>query len=544
MSNEENVNEKKLEVNDENKKKKKKGPIRRFFKIIFIIVFILIICAIGLGIYLGVNIVSTENYNGNENVQTIKKENKSLSYVSNYIAYDAIDKVDDDKVMSISLDETNMNYLLHAVSKEMNFGALNVDNMYMYYPTEDSDTYEIYMPMSVVMFKTCLYGSATIVYNEDSDIISINIKELKLGKLSTDNWLVKRILHFVKDETIEASFEKMGLEASVNIKSPSIDIDINAKSLFDMIFTKTKGSAVDLARVVYSNLDRDNKISFDFSDRIGVTCNLDNVVSNELSTNSLENSLDSVKTKMNILISKGIVNETNCSKVWKYLVNGYSLLDDSTKTLILKLNLSSISLTTDEEKKEYSGVIDRSPDNYIFDLGVREIIALQSQEDPAVIFNVPDSFINSKIREKSIIGSTIAFLDNTKTTFNYIIIENIYLKSKNNSTSINILIDINGAEISIELDFDFVSGNDKLVTSLSTIKMGNMLLNEEDNVTILNFLADKCNIDILTFDSENNNVTLDFSSLFGSNLKEVMELFELNSYYSITDGAIVVTIKK
>lgn len=76
------------------------------------------------------------------------------------------------------------------------------------------------------------------------------------------------------------------------------------------------------------------------------------------------------------------------------------------------------------------------------------------------------------------------------------------------------------------------------------VSMGNIYIVEEDYKTILVFIYNNCNINFLMKDSESNNVILDFSILFDSNLKEVIELFELNSKYSITEGAIVISIKK
>ena len=116
---------------EEKETKKKHGPIFKLIRFIILLFFLILFIAIGLVIYLGINIVSSDNFTGNETVERIKSEDKSFNTVKNDILYDSFTTLSDsDTTYSISLDEEEMNYLLHSVSKDI---SKNVDNVYIIY---------------------------------------------------------------------------------------------------------------------------------------------------------------------------------------------------------------------------------------------------------------------------------------------------------------------------------------------------------------------------------------------------------------------------
>ncbi len=531
-------------IEQSNRKKKRKGPIRRFFKFIFVVLFLLIILVIGVGIYLGVNIVTKDNYYGNETIQTIKKENKSLNYVTNYVIYDSISDASSDKKISISLDETNMNYLLNATSKTIDFGPLHVDNMYMYYDNENLGNYKIYMPMSFLFFKTCAYGDATITYDENTDFIDINIKEMKLGKLSSDNWLIKQtVLRFFDANIIKDSFTKINVKSEVGIDGSKVDIKLNGHDIIRLMLNSSSNSAMDLASILYQNLDDAKKVKYVFNDHIGIECELDGIALDSYASNSIEDDLLNIKNNMQTLLDNKICNENNTSLIWTYLVNGYNYLSDNDKTLIKKVDLKSIGIEKDKIEN-YTGVIDRQEETFDFDIDLKKALELANLVDKKIQFVVSESFFNSNIRQSELVGSTKAYISKDRNSFAYFIVEDVDVSFANELMSISILLDINGCEINISLELSQTNNLSKLETTLSSIKIGTLELNDDSCNTLLKFLDEKIELSFISIDAKNNNITIDFSNLYKKNLLDAIAVFEWDSYYDIVDDYITLTFEK
>ena len=537
-------------------KKKKKNPIKRFFKILFSIIFLALVAVIGLVIYLVVNIASTTNYTGNESVEQIKSENKSLDVVSSYIMYDAINDIDSTKKVELSLDETNMNYLLHAVSQKIDFGSLNVSNIYTYYDSENPGTYSFYMPMKWIFFKSCLYGTVNIEYVEadssssdellSKNHINLNFTNLTLGDLSTSNWLIKNIvLRFMNSSYLENIFTDVGiLNTKASIDGSNIKISLPTESITNLVFNNSTGKVLGLAQILYSNLDENGCINYEFDEKIGLECDCSNILLSTTSSSSIESDLASVKTNMNTLISNSVVSQSNSNLVFNYLVNGYDYLNDTDKKTILTYDLSSINLNDTESIEAYDGVINRNSETIDFTPELSDIKDLILGNTNSLGFKIYESYVNSKFKESDVIGTSLAFVNNLNDSFAYILIEDIYVDFTNSNMSINILLDINGVETNIQLNFvqnSEVTG--KLLTNLNSVYLGNLAIDEDDYSSIISFIDESVDISFIVFDDELKSLTIDFSEMFSDLLNEVIEEYSLtNITYSLNDGYILLTM--
>ena len=85
------------------KPKKKKHPIKTFFRVIIGLFFFVLIAAIALVIYIGVNISTTENFNGSERVQEIAGENKTTSEVGQNILFESLDSLKDSSTNDMTI---------------------------------------------------------------------------------------------------------------------------------------------------------------------------------------------------------------------------------------------------------------------------------------------------------------------------------------------------------------------------------------------------------------------------------------------------------
>ncbi len=520
---------------EEENKKKKRGPIRKIIHFICVLVVLLLVVAIGLIIYLAVNIVSNDNFNGSESVQAIAKENKDIKEVSNYIVCDSLNSLKDSDTneLNITLDETNMNYMLHSVSKTIDLSPLKVKNIYTTYNSDSN--YSIYVPVEFLFFKSCLYGTMDIKYNSATNNIDINVSKLNLGKLSTNNFLIKNIaLKAIKDETINQIFTSVGLESTTTVKGSEIDVSIKSDSISKLIENKVSDTNLEIVDVVYNTLSISNNLSYTFTkEEIGLKANLNNAVGT--SSRSLENdSLDDVKLQMNKLIRGGVVNKQNVSLVFNYLVNGYSFLSDEEKNAIKALDLSTIGLTSEESKTKYKGIITRHDDKV--KLYVDGLSFAKALLDKKIELSVSEDSINHEIEKNKCVGLSKAFIDRSGNSFTYIIIEDIYTEIHDDNLDLNILLNINSKEVLISMNLNKINGQGKLVTKVNSIKLGNINVDKSEYKTVLKFLNNNISVDYFTIDDVNEQVTLDFKDRGSDNLIQLINDFEFSPEYVLSEN--------
>lgn len=504
-------------------KKKKKNPIVRFFKFLKIFIVLTLLTVIGFFIYLCVNIVSNENFSGNDNVQNIAKENKNLSEVSNYIITDSLTSLQnsDSNSLDISLSETNMNYVLHAVSKNIDLDPLKVKNIYTTYNSDSN--YSLYIPVEFLFFKSCLYGSMDLKYDSNSDNLVIKIEKLNLGKISTNNFLIKNIiLKAIKAETINNIFTSKGLESKTDISGSTITISIKSSSIGIALTKSLDNTDIAIIDVLYNILDNSDNLSYIFTkEEIGIRANLSNVITT--TNSSIENDkFEDVKDKMIKLIKRDSANNNNASTILTYLINGYDMISEEKRNVINNADLSPINLSTLDDKESYKGIIDRSSDKVALEISLLDsLLALKNKQ---FSLTVNEDLINKEIKKNEIIGLSKAYISRDGNSFSYIVIENIYINIFENKMNLNLVLNINSKEVVFTICLGKVSGNGNLVTKIDNIKVGNLDVNNSYYKDVLEFLSENISLDYLDFDTINEHIVLDFkqreSDILSSLIKE------------------------
>ncbi len=515
---------------EEKKEKKHRGPIFKLFRFIIGLFFICLIASIAFLIYIGVNVVSTENFNGNETVEKIKSENKSLNVIGDDIIYDSLTDLSNTNYYTISLDETEMNYLLHGLSKKLNS---KVDNIYMYY--NEDNTYSLYMPIEWLFFKTCLVMDTTLVYSSDTDTINMHISNLSLGKFGVSNFVVKTfILPNINEQYINSLFEKIDLRVKTKIESTYIDVSINSDDFINLILNKVDNDG--LFNVVYSTLKESNNISYTFTkEEIGLSANLTDTIS-ENNKNSIESNLSTTKSKMNTLISNKVVNNNNSNLIFNYLINGYSYLSDEDKEKIKKVDLSSISIDS-SNIETYSGVIKRDDSTIASKFLIDNFYNLE----PCVV--IGEDEINNELSLGNIVGTSYAKLDSNNANFAYIIIESLYCSITSDEISFNILLDLNGKETVITLNFEKENGVGLLELKLKDSKIGKLNVSSENSSVIMEFI-DKKNDKEFVYVNDNNNLVIDLSVYESERFKGVVEFLKVTSIYDLDIERVKISYKK
>lgn len=513
----------------EKETKKKHGPIFKLIRFIILLFFLILFIAIGLVIYLGINIVSSDNFTGNETVERIKSEDKSFSTVKNDILYDSFTTLSDSNTTySISLDEEEMNYLLHSISKDI---SKNVDNIYIYYSL---DNYSLYMPVEWLFFKSCLVMDTKITYSSSTDTIDLNITNLSLGKFGVSNYFVKTfVLPNLNAKFIDDTFKKFNLTTTTDFDNGNINISISSDDFINLILSNTSN---DLYSVLYSTLKTNSKVSYSFTkDEIAI--NFDLTDAKELNNNhSLESSLTSVKTNMNTLLENKIVNENNSNLVFNYLVNGYGYLSDDEKQEIKKIDLSSIAIKEDNVES-YTGIIERNSEL----IQAKFVVSDLNKLSPGVV--VSDDDLNKELNNQEVVGKSFVFLNMDSKKFTYVIIESIYTEISIDHVSVNILLNINSFETLIKLDFESVSGMEKLELSLQSSSIGSIAVDNSNSAAIMKYIESVVTTKMM-YVNENNNFVIDLSVYESERFKGALELLGFHSEYELEEEQIKISYKK
>lgn len=520
----------KEETKEESKKEKKRGPIFNFFRFIIVLFFILLFAIIALLIYLGINIVSSDNFTGNETIEKIKNENKSFETVRNDILYDSFNTLSDtNTTYSILLDEEEMNYLLHSFSKEL---GNSVDNIYMYYDSDNK--YTLYMPIEWLFFKSCAVMDLNITYTSSTDTIDLNITNLTLGKFGISNFFVKTfILPNMNTEYIDKLFEKVDLKTKTNFDGGNINISINSDDFINLILSQTNST---LYGVLYSTLKTNNDVSYSFtSEEIGINFDLSDA-KETANTHSIETNLSQVKTKMNTLIENKIINEKNSNLIFNYLVNGYSYLTKEEQVELKKIDLSSISITSNNVET-YSGVIERTSGL----LSTKFIIKNLKELSPSVVISEAD--LNNELSNQDLVGTSKVFFNMDLNSYTYIIIESLYTEIAQDFISVNILLNINSFETLVKLNFSKISGVEKLELKLESAYLTDIAIDNSNSDIIMNFIEGELN-NKLMYVNEYNNFVLDLSVYESDMFKGAMEYAGLYSEYELLDEEIKISYKK
>lgn len=526
---------------ENNKKRKKRHPIRTFFRVIFGLVFVALILAIALVIYVGVNISTSENFNGSERVQQIAKEDRPTSQVTQNVLYDSLENLKNSSTneMDIALSEDNMNYLLHAASGKINLGKLKVKNIYMTY---DSDSnYTIYMPCEFLMIKSCVYASCTIKYIDTTDVVDMKINKINVGKLDTNNFIIKNfVLPNIDEASFENMFKNLDLNAKCKIDKTGFDIKIPSRDILNKLTSSINSN--ELFSVLFDTLNSQKKIGYSFTkSNIGLSADVSNAIEASLS-DSIEAVLATPKANIQTLINSKIINMDNSSLVFNYLVNGYEMLSDNDKVLIKKIDLSSIGITS-ANVESYPGVISRSDDHVNFDIDFVE--AAQYLANREFTLQVHEDTINHEIEKNKCVGLASAVLNLSGDAYSYIVVEDINTRIHENYLDIVILLDVNSKETEVVIKLNKVNGEGKLVTNIDEITIGDLKVSESKYDTVLKFINANLNLKYLSVDLTNKQIVLDFKDCGNTNLVSLIERHKFTPEYKLVDGKfeLVYTIK-
>ena len=516
------------------KDKKKNNIFIKILHIIYFLVFLTLVIFIGIFIYIGINIASTDYYYGSSEVEEIKEEDKDLSEVSSFVMYEALKDVKSSNSISITLDETNMNYMLHALAKKLDFSICKVSNMYVSYNVKENNTYyyNLYIPAKVLFFKTSIVGTLEI---ENTDqFINLKISNLKLGKLDSSSFVVKDIfLKKFMPSFIDSIFSINNIESNISINNDLI-IDINlSKESVSNKFSNSLNSINSIMGILYDTLEDSGKINYEFDSLVGANISLDDISNND--NDDLSNEISICKEKMVSLLGQ-VEDNSQRELIWYYLINGFDYLSDDEVTKLNKFDFSAVGITN---IKDYKGIIDRDKETLDFNLSAHDILEIGLGNKKSLEFNIYESFINKEIRQNNSIGTTRLYVSKDNTDISFILLENIYTTLVNNKMYITCVLNINSKLVNINLSLEKTDNNSSLEFKLSNVELGDITIDKEKYGEILKFIKNFAQTSFMNIDSTNLSITFDFSYLYSSNLIDIINEIGFIKSYSVEDKKII-----
>ncbi len=480
--------------------------------------------------------------NSNKGTKTDDTIEDSISYLN----YNALETAKDDK-LSYTFDVITLNSLLGSISNSINLDPVKIMNMYTTYDNLDddidtNDTITLYVPLKLYFYETCLIATMNITKNDDS--FTLVITDAKIGKVNSNFFLIKSTLEKSFDPSIvEKELSKQGFNTDCDYKDGKFYIDIKTSDLFDFIMKYLDNNPLYKAII---DVIKENKDLYDinFSGKEkGFIINLNTLSSTILNDKSFENNsnpeANAIKKAEKLLENK-IINNEQAPYVVDYLVRGYNSLNDEEKNKIKDIDMSSIGISN---VQSYAGIVKRNNVDLVAVIA-SSLIGFNPLIPNTFNVQLTDSDINAIIDDQEIIGKTFTFIKNN--SINYITIGNIYITSSYHKLLLTLVLDLNGKEIKMDFSLDASNVENGYIINTTLVKsqIGSINLNNDEQTSLLEYLENNIDSDLLKIDSKTKAVTLDFESYFNDSSLILLSIAEnhLNKQIEIKDGYVEVRL--
>ena len=239
------------------------------------------------------------------------------------------------------------------------------------------------------------------------------------------------------------------------------------------------------------------------------------------------------------LLNVEIIEKDEVPYVVDFLVRGYSNIEGEAQKVVKKINFSSIGITNPEL---YEGIVSRK------DTNILSIIASSTSTlnplSPTVNVNLDDANVNAIIDDEAIIGKTFTFRKDN--SINYITIGNIYITTSLHQIVLSTVIDLNGKEIKMDITLkaDNIGTGYSIPTTLEKVQIGNVSLNNEEQISLLKYLNENVKSDMLKIDPTTKSVTFDFNTYFNDTSLVALEAARdhITKQIEVLDGMIQVRL--
>jgi hypothetical protein len=504
--------------------------IKIILRVFLILLLVIILSTVGLGLFIYFSVKDSSN----NTPQSVIDNNYSTTQVIHNQMVKSLNASSSD--LELALDGEAINELVYAFMQGLEIPHATINGAYAKF-TEDNDLY-IEIPVKVEFIETNL--KLTLAGKEENRNFSLQIKDAKLGNLSAFNWLTNWAINkFVDAETIESTLAKQGIICEVDLSTYTISF--TKDNLFS--FMKSKLSSIenfDLYSVLIKLALNDEEVlgfNLGTTSALGFNLLMDKIKWDETTYGSIPYPIDleSIESSIKSDMESKEINPENISTVYSYYVNGYSSLDGEDKTIIDNLGYDSTYEGVKPDSKEAikDFLKDRDP-------SVTEIA--EAIANGSYTLKIPESTFNAVFASTEFVGKTIGFASNDDTS--YICFESMYVDITENSLDLRIIVNMGGRRMVIVLDTDApVSTTYVIDANVNVIGLGEVEIDEDDEIALLSFLESVNTEEYLTISPSNKSLSIDLEQLIAgdANLHILSESLTNKTLSFTDDGYLSIT---
>lgn len=411
----------------------------------------------------------------------------------------------DTKKVSYELNELEINELFYNSFNTIRHRYKGrVTNFYL----ETENGYDFVFEANLI--ENSLFSTRLKIHTElkeDADGYIFDIESMFSGKINQINFIKGR--NIIDDEVMNELFADIGL---------SIKSDLaNNRFLYsyeDILNDYENHRVIDdeFFLSIFDEFTYQIKSPFSLESDLSRYCENETYVNPERS--KLNINLDNYKRGVAYLIQQNKDNKYIAGEIYKYFLKGYDSLNETEKTHILALDLTEFGVT---DKPAYKGVqLDYKDENKISyivkDAFEKANVSSMTSGKMYSIVSISENDFSKLLRTSiDMFKSSVIACHSYLSTFT---ISDIYSEIVKDHIYLNFVIDIDGLETFVSLDFKYLDTSDyKASFSLSDIKFGK------------------------------ENISSELATKMKNIFKETINTMKDNSFISITDNVLFLDFK-
>ena len=481
--------------------------MKKIIKLIFILLFVLILAV-------GVCFVLTIDKSDINNPDVLNSDKESIEVINNEL-YEGTKDVKTTSKANVLFSEVELESLVYPILKGIKIQNPSFEFTGVNFDVKNSE-YSIMVSCSALGFYKTV-AKLKIEFKNENDSFIIKFDEVKLGKLGLTG-IGKLIVGFVNEEKLVKSLEDSGIYASVDLNK--LMVSMSYSQIESTLSDKMEDGTSDLASLLIDIFLKNNdilKFNFGEDDLLGVKLNLENTKYDNTKHGELTYSYDftDISNKCKSLLNEKKISVNELDPTFNYLVRGYDFIEEETQNKIVNIDYSSIGITNN---RTYEGIIDRSDlslQGYIGGLFVGKT-ALEILPMMTGGLMISDDFLNGIFQSQKFVGFSYAF-NNYNNDVGYLVIESLALTCIDQRIKIDLIANINGLRMCIEIDADALDDSaEGLVINcgVRSILIGSIDLTDDEKTKLMKFLEGVFEeIDWIGVNVEKNELQLDFSKV-------------------------------
>lgn len=465
--------------------------------------------ALGLGIPLviiGLLIGSVFIVFGDRNdTKFVGNDNYTTTQVFNNAVVKSLGNTETLKKMDLVLDEGDINQILYNVSKD-SFPEEAKQYLKKLYVEFNDEGVNFCLNAEAIGFKTRLVISTKIASGQvdGKKAILFNIDKISIGMVDFYGILMK--FNIVNDGMLESLFKSTGFSFKSDLANKRLYY--LEESLNDDM-SRLIGGGTSLVGSLLSHFQAAGLVNVSCDKNgFGAKINLETLQTNstyigsEVNKDIVDIDTEDIKAKVFSLLTAHIVDVSDVSIVYGYLINGYSSLNEENKEYIDSLDLTSIGILVNNLYEGYSHYVEEEDkiENIVANeiaLSVPTCITNPGVENK--IISISEYDIDNYLASTSLVGTTYALASKSMTgIYNtcYITLDNLYCNIIKDHIYYVVGININGLDTRLIVDTKidtFAEEAYKLKFTIDKIYYGETLSSEKLTSTILDMMGDAIN---------------------------------------------------